>query len=163
MASSENPKIGPVIQSNGHSDLDPRYLGFFDCFNRQLFFEAHEVLEDLWLGERGKSKGLFYKGLIQLAGAFVHVQKKRWKPAVSLFELARKNLLLYSPVYDGLELAPVVELIGEWLDLSKADGTESDPVTCRGMPNIRLSLPETQERISLITFPVTSVSRKSRP
>jgi len=24
---------------------DPRYLSYFECFNRQHFFEAHEVLE----------------------------------------------------------------------------------------------------------------------
>ena len=119
MPSSENSIVVPVIQPNATSDLDPRYLGFFDCFNRQLFFEAHEVLEELWLAERGKSKGLFYKGLIQLAGAFVHVQKERWQPAMALFELARKNLLLYAPGCEGLDIAPVVELIGEWVELLK--------------------------------------------
>lgn len=61
-------------------DYDPRYVRFFECFNQQLFFEAHEVLEALWLPQRQGLNGRFYKGLIQLAGAFVHLQKGRRPP-----------------------------------------------------------------------------------
>jgi len=44
-------------------DYDPRYLGYFECFNRQCFFEAHEVLEALWLPQRqGGPTALFTKG-----------------------------------------------------------------------------------------------------
>src|SRR3989304_9926528 len=61
--------------------LPAHYLGYFDCFNRQLFYEAHDVLEEIWLADRHGPDGDFYKGLIQLAGAFVHVQKNRSGPA----------------------------------------------------------------------------------
>src|SRR5204863_6553791 len=88
---------------------------FFDCFNQQRFFEAHEVLEELWLPERGKPKGLFYQGLIQLAGAFVHVQKSRLGPARALFRLADENLEKYLPVYEELDVVAVRELILDWL------------------------------------------------
>ena len=55
--------------------LDAHYLGYFACFNRGWFYEAHDVLEELWLANRTGPNYAFYKGLIQLAGAFVHLQK----------------------------------------------------------------------------------------
>src|SRR2546423_12627744 len=78
--------------------LDPRYIGFFECFNSQRYYEAHDVLENLWL-ERRDENYAFFKGLIQIAGAFVHLQKqflrpthpkdgRRLRPAARLFKLA---------------------------------------------------------------------------
>ena len=95
--------------------VSPHYAGFFECFNERLFFEAHEVLEKLWLQERGNVNGLFYKGLIQLAGAFVHIQKHRPGPATALFKLAQSNLNKYPSFYEGLSLPEVLALIGHWL------------------------------------------------
>ena len=34
--------------------MDPRYLEFFELFNREEFFEAHEVLEGLWRETEGE-------------------------------------------------------------------------------------------------------------
>lgn len=95
-------------------ERDARYLGFFDCFNRELFYEAHEVLEDLWLLDRQGPDGFFYKGLIQLAGAFVHLQKGRPQPCLSLLRLARANLTRYPAVHHQLDLAEVLELVNDW-------------------------------------------------
>ena len=68
-----------VAQHHGRK-LDPHYLGYFDCFNRRQFYEAHEVLENLWLNDKHGPNGPFYKGLIQLAGAFVHLQRDHLRP-----------------------------------------------------------------------------------
>ncbi|MHB1306894.1 MAG: DUF309 domain-containing protein [Limisphaerales bacterium] len=94
--------------------LDPRYAGFFACFNSGRFFEAHEVLEPLWLGIRGRPDADFHKGLIQLAGAFVHLQKARAGPAMSLLRLARANLQRYQPVKERLDIGTVLVLIDAW-------------------------------------------------
>jgi len=94
---------------------DPRYYGFFQCFNDRDFYEAHEVLESLWLGCRGTPAARFYQGLIQLAGAFVHLQKQRPGPAAALFRLADANLALYPPAHEGLDAVAVRGLIAEWL------------------------------------------------
>ena len=104
MAVAESPPDG----------LDPRYEGFFACFNSGRFFEAHEVLEPLWLGIRGQPDADFHKGLIQLAGAFVHLQKSRPGPAMSLLRLARANLQRYQPVKERLDIVTVLDLIDAW-------------------------------------------------
>ena len=49
---------------------DVRYAAYFHHFNRGDYYEAHDVLESLWLeGGRGAKSAAFYQGLIQLAGA----------------------------------------------------------------------------------------------
>ena len=96
-------------------DYDPRYLGYFESFGRRRFFEAHEVLEPLWLPQRQGPNGAFYKGLIQLAGAFVHWQKNRPGPAVALFELARTNLRKYPAPHEGLNVKGVLAMIEDGL------------------------------------------------
>jgi len=95
-------------------DLDPHYAGYFDCFNRQQFYEAHDVLEELWLQDRKGATGDFYKGLIQLAGAFVHLQKHRPQPAIALLNLAETNLSRYAPRCERLDVTQTCELIANW-------------------------------------------------
>ena len=96
-------------------DLDARYLGFFHCFNDQQFYEAHEVLESLWLGERKGPNAAFYQGLIQLAGAFVHLQKAQLGPAAALFRLADANLAKYTGTHHRINIVAVRSLIEQWL------------------------------------------------
>jgi hypothetical protein len=107
-------KIQQLVAEYEGGDLSPYYLGYFACFNRQLYFEAHEVLEGLWLPQRQGADGAFYKGLIQLAGAFVHLQKGRPRPAEALFKLARENLRKYPPIHQQLDIASVLALIEDW-------------------------------------------------
>ena len=101
--------------------LNPHYLGYFHCFNKQLFYEAHEVLEHLWLNDKHGANGAFYKGLIQLAGAFVHVQKGRPQPAASLLKLALANLEKYPRVHEHLSVETTCKLARKWLDNLEQD------------------------------------------
>ena len=112
--SKKSPAIAERIRAFASGELDPHYAGYFDCFNRQLFYEAHDVLEELWLADRKGPAGDFYKGLIQLAGAFVHVQKNRPQPAIALLDLAAANLRKYAPKYERLSITRTLELIHAW-------------------------------------------------
>src|SRR5665213_3355659 len=95
--------------------MDPHYFGYFDYFNRGLFYEAHDVLEQLWLADRNSPDYAFYKGLIQLAGAFVHLQKGRLRPAAALFKLAHANFANYPEKYQRLDIEQLQALIARWL------------------------------------------------
>ncbi len=103
--SKKSGKIAERIACFQGRELTAHYLGFFDCFNDQLYYEAHDVLEELWLPDRKGPNGDFYKGLIQLAGAFVHLQKERLKPSAALFKLARTNLAKYPATHERLDVA----------------------------------------------------------
>jgi predicted metal-dependent hydrolase len=112
--SKKSSEIAARIAPFQGKELDAHYLGFFDCFNRQLFYEAHDVLEALWLADRRGPDGDFHKGLIQLAGAFVHLQKNRPGPAAALFRLARVNLEKYPPRHASLDIRATLVLMDDW-------------------------------------------------
>ena len=123
------------LGAGGESGLDPRYEGYFTCFNSQRYYEAHDVLEDLWLGTRDENHA-FYKGLIQFAGAFVHLQKQfqrphhpkdrdRGRPAVRLFQLAARNLGPYRPVHLRLDVERVWTLSTTLAEKIKEAGYEN--------------------------------------
>jgi predicted metal-dependent hydrolase len=117
---------------------DPRYLKYFECFNQQRFFEAHDVLEALWLPQRQGPNGSFYKGLIQLAGAFVHWQKQRPGPAVALFKLARTYLQQYPAIHEGLSVMNVLLQTDEWLRQLTAVPSGAELPAPAATPQLRL-------------------------
>lgn len=131
-------RIAELVDELRGRDLDPHYLGYFECFNQQRFFEAHEVLEAIWLPDRQGSNGAFYKGLIQLAGAFVHLQKNRVRPAAALFKLAESNLKQYPASHESLGVAGVLDSIQEWLAAIEASGFESNPLLSMAVPRLEL-------------------------
>jgi len=133
-----------MIDSFRGQELDAHYLGYFDCFNRQLYYEAHDVLEDLWLQDKSGPNGAFYKGLIQLAGAFVHLQKNRLRPAAALFKLALANLETYPQLHDQLEIPTVCRLIQNWLSGLESTHFEHNPLGGGNLPKLALKLPHPQ-------------------
>jgi len=136
--SSKSAKIAALIETLRGRDLDAHYLGYFECFNRRQYYEAHDVLEELWLADRHGANGAFYKGLIQLAGAFVHLQKERLRPADALFRLARANLKLYSSPHECLDVNGVVALIDEWRARLAAGKIETNPLRENQAPLLSL-------------------------
>lgn len=127
-----------MIESLQGQEVDARYLGYFHCFNRQLFYEAHDVLEDLWLPDRRGPNGDFYKGLIQLAGAFVHLQKNRLRPSAALLKLAQANLEKYPDRHERLNVAAVQLLITGWLVQLEKGGFHVNPLTPKNIPQLAL-------------------------
>ena len=127
---SKGERISRLITELAGEDVDPAkidiashpyYRAYFQCWNEQHYYEAHDVLEQLWLNADTDDDD-FFKGLIQAAGAFVHLQKnfehpthakhsRRLKPAARLFLLAEKNLASYLPVRHALDVAALLDLL----------------------------------------------------
>ncbi len=135
---NKSRKISAFIEPFLGRKVDAHYAAYFDCFNRQLFFEAHDVLEQLWLAQRTGPNYAFHKGLIQLAGAFVHLQKNRLRPAALLFALAEGNLRRYPPVHEGLDLEGVLEMIRGWLLLLEQTQFKTNPLSSDNAPKLKL-------------------------
>ena len=69
---------------------------------------------------------LFRSGLIQLAGAFVLLKKKRLDPAARLFRLCRKYLAPYGPRTEGLDVRELLGRVDGWIErLESSKYTES--------------------------------------
>jgi len=136
--SNKGKRIAAMAGQFHEGKLDPHYTGYFELFNRQKYFEAHEALEHLWLPDKQGPNGAFYKGLIQLAGAFVHLQKNRPQPAASLFKLALANLGKYPPVHEHLNMKNICGLTGKWLDDLERTHFKLNPLTAINAPKLDL-------------------------
>jgi predicted metal-dependent hydrolase len=135
--SHKSPAIARLLAGLEPSILPRHYWGFFACFNRGLYFEAHDVLEELWLaGGKTGANYHFHKGLIQLAGAFVHLQKQRLRPAVALFDLAEANLSRHRPRHDHLDVEAVLALVADWRAAVQSGRFERNPLQDRAAPRI---------------------------
>ena len=124
------------------------YLAFFRCWNEQRYYEAHDVLEQLWLNTESPDAD-FFKGLIQAAGAFVHLQKRfehpshakhsrRLPPAVRLFRLAQKNLANFTPWHHSLDVAVLCKLLSRYADEIVASDYTINPWSPETAPKLQL-------------------------
>lgn len=86
------------------------YLKYIELFNQQEFFEAHEVLEDLWQVETEDVR-YFYQGLIQLAAICVHLQDNTPKGCPKIMQTAGKHLAPFRPFFMGLDLEKLLKEI----------------------------------------------------
>ncbi len=141
--SKKSGKIAALIEACRGRGWDPHYLGYFECFNRGRFYEAHDVLEELWLEVRTGPDGNFYKALIQFAGAFVHLQKDgerypRLRPAAALFRLAEGYLEPYAPVHAGLDVSRVRRLAAEWREALAEAAFARNPLLSLPPPHLEL-------------------------
>lgn len=89
----------------GFMPVDERFKKGLALFNRQEFFECHEVIEDLWLrtSETDPNRDL-YKGVIQAAAAIYQFDRGILSGAVGLFRTAMGNLEKYRPQALGLNV-----------------------------------------------------------
>jgi len=139
---NKHERIADFARQFEGQGIDPRYVGYFELFNAQKFYEAHDVLEDLWLADKHGANGNFYKGLIQLAGAFVHLQKSRLHPSAALFKLARTNLEKYPALHEHLDNAAVLNLIEIWMHWVESKHFKKNPL--EEFPAPTISLPSTR-------------------
>jgi predicted metal-dependent hydrolase len=135
---NKSERIAQRVGSRVEGGLDPHYLGYFERFNRGEFYEAHDVLEQLWLKDRQGPNGAFHKGLIQLAGAFVHLRKERLRPAGALFKLAATNLERYPGTHESLPMPSVLTLIQNWLGHLERSEFSANPLNTETRPELRL-------------------------
>jgi hypothetical protein len=140
----ESASGGPADEIASH----PCFVGFFRCWNEQRYYEAHDVLEHLWLRTKDED-ATFFKGLIQAAGAFVHLQKqyvhpthpkhgRRLYPAVRLFRLAEKNLRAFEPARHGLDVTAFLTMTHGYAQKIVDSHHEKNPWSPDHAPHVHL-------------------------
>jgi predicted metal-dependent hydrolase len=127
------------------------YYGiFFQLWNAQRYYEAHDVLEQLWLAEKDAELARFYQALIQAAGAFVHLQKnfeyplhakhgRRLRPAARLFALALRNLEHLPNEFRALDLERLRQTLARYRDELSESHFERNPWSPQSAPQLSLS------------------------
>ena len=77
------------------------YQEFVTLFNRGAFWDSHEVLEDAWRAAGSD----FYQGLILVASAFVHVERRNAHGVRAQLAKAAARLEPYRPSHLGMDVA----------------------------------------------------------
>lgn len=92
----------------------PLYLEFFQCYHREEYWEAHEVLEELWQTQREND---FYHGLIQIAAIMHQLRRGKVLGARKLATSAIRYLEPYAPSKDGVAVDQVLEWLRKCLNI----------------------------------------------
>jgi Domain of unknown function (DUF309). len=149
---NKRERISDFVRSMGSASADEDYYAaFFSLWNKRRYYEAHDVLEQLWLAERDPISARFYQALIQAAGAFVHLQKnfehpshpkhgRRLRPAWRLFELALNNLDDLPEVFRALNIVSLRQILVRFRDEISGSDYERNPWSPETAPHLSLSL-----------------------
>jgi hypothetical protein len=124
------------------------FLAYFAHFNRAEYYEAHDALEHLWLRTEDAERD-FFKGLIQFAGAFVHLRLhylapdhpkhgKRLAPAARLFRLAETHITPFGPERRGFSVERAVRLCQHYVERLGPGGHTLNPWCPASAPYLEL-------------------------
>lgn len=110
-----------------HPDLSPGerrrlFQEGIDLFNRGEFFLAHEAWEEIWRSTTPEPRELF-QGLVQVAAALHQILdlKRKLGPRNTLAK-ARSRLEPCAPVLCGLDVAGLLESVGQWQEWLERQG-----------------------------------------
>jgi|SRR5579872_1161021 len=106
------PSAIQKVKSTHGTDLFERGIALF---NRQAFFECHEVLEELWQPQRG-ARRLFLQSVIHLAVGFYHYGRGNPDGARRQLRKGLKKLAGYLPDFDAVNTAQLYREAGACLE-----------------------------------------------
>ncbi|HVE85981.1 MAG TPA: DUF309 domain-containing protein [Myxococcales bacterium] len=110
-------------------------------FNRQEFYEAHEVWEQVWVDEIGDER-LLLQGLIQVAAGFYKLQVGAPHGTVKLLERGLEKLRRFLGASLGVDLESFLPQVEAWraeaAQLTAQKRADYDP---RKLPKLSYSPP----------------------
>lgn len=107
-----------LIGGKNVADYPIEYYQFFIYFNEGDYYTCHDLLEEMWLTDRGN---WFLKGLLQMSVAIYHYEYGNVKGARMMMQVAHDYLQDYRPKYWNLSLEPVIEFIEKSLSILPND------------------------------------------
>ncbi len=127
--------------------MDERFYKGIREFNAGRYFEAHEVLEDLWHDYRETDR-TFIQGLIQISAGFYHFQCANWKGAASQLTKGIRKLEPYLPEHLGIVVSDFLNLIRPCLhtavDLETTKTTDSKSIE---IPLVKIGEMEVSQKL----------------
>jgi predicted metal-dependent hydrolase len=148
---NKRERISDLVASlEGEAAEEDYYAAFFRLWNERRYYEAHDVLEQIWLEEENAELARFYQALIQAAGAFVHLQKnfeqplhakhsRRLGPATRLFALALCNLEGLPDQFCAVNVVRLRELLQATRDQIIVANCQHNPWTPATAPLLTLA------------------------
>jgi len=122
------PKLSILVPT-----MDRRFEEGVKLFNREEFFDAHEVWEDLW-HEYRETDRTFLQGLIQAAAGLYHAQCGNERGAISQISKAIAKLTQYVPKHWSVDTDGLIRSLHEWLE---DPGTKNEYRPQRPFPTVK--------------------------
>ncbi len=121
--------------------MDERFWRGIREFNDERFYEAHEVLEDLWHEYREIDR-TFVQGLIQLAAGFYHLQCENQRGALSQLTKGKTKLAQYEPRHCEIDVKTLLADVDCWLEkINHASPESRDVMTAATFPKMVIKTP----------------------
>lgn len=116
---------------------DERFFRGIEEFNRHAYFEAHDLLEDLWHEYRENDR-LFLQGLIQIAVGCYHLENRNHSGARSQFGKGMEKLGPFTPRHQGVHVGELLEGVRRCLEfVEEAEKEKSATLNESLLPTIQ--------------------------
>jgi predicted metal-dependent hydrolase len=91
----------------------PEFYKGVDYFNREFYYECHDVWEELWGEAKGQQK-IFYQALIMVAVSLYHFGNENLVGALSCYQKALSEFRKLPSQLSGLNLLELVRQLNEF-------------------------------------------------
>lgn len=92
-------------------------------FNRREFFQCHETLEALWMGQPEPERQ-FTQGIIQIAVGYFHALRNNRRGARKLLKRGLERVNLFGAAHEGINVGEFAAIVEG--DLSKLEATPDE-------------------------------------
>ena len=116
----------------------PDFYKGLDYFNREYYFECHDVWEEVWGESKGKQK-IFYQALIMVAVSLYHFGNENLAGAISCYQKALNEFRKLPDRFLGLNIRELVAKLDDFYAGMSADQTMlTEGVLGKPRPRIQL-------------------------
>jgi hypothetical protein len=110
-----------------------------DFFNREYFFEAHDVIEELWMDAREQTQRHLFHGLVNLATGFYHYRMGNRKGMQSQLQKGVEKLLQVPLRCHGVNVEKLLQGVQPYIHGEYAKAIFPEP-----LPKIEFTADEIQ-------------------
>lgn len=98
-----------------HGELHPLAAEGISAINLGQYYRAHELLEEAWMAVE-EGEGRLYRALLQIAVAYLQIQRQNWRGAMKMLLRMRQWLDPLPPVCMGIDIAETQRIMANLRD-----------------------------------------------
>jgi predicted metal-dependent hydrolase len=116
----------------------PEFYQGLDYFNREFYYECHDVWEEVWAEAKGNEK-VFYQALIMVAVSLYHFGNENLEGALSCHKKALKQFRQLPNHYLSLNIESLVEQLDKFYEgISPKETQLTQELLSKPRPRIEL-------------------------
>jgi predicted metal-dependent hydrolase len=100
----------------------PEFYKGLELFNREFYYECHDVWEEVWGDAKGQNK-IFYQALIISAVSLYHFGNENIAGALSCYQKALTQFALLPKNFLGLDISKFIHSLSEFYQGLSAEET----------------------------------------